>query len=161
MTIKIHVMGDYWAPECDERTELGELIHRAKDLCDRRAANVLADRFARFVVTVAPDDAAIVPIPASPDRPSQLLEMLAGERAQPVVHRRNVTVRIRDLEPAERSAVVQQGGYEVAGGCEEMDVVLLDDVVLTGTTLCHVGELLLAAGAASVVGVAIARTRRR
>lgn len=76
MTIKIHVMGDYWAPECDERTELGELIHRAKDLCDRRAANVLADRFARFIVTVAPDDAAIVPIPASPDRPSQLLEKI-------------------------------------------------------------------------------------
>jgi len=161
MTIEIHAMGDYWEPGLDERTELGEVVHRAKDLGDPVAARELAERFAHFVDTVAPIDATIVPIPASPDRPTVLLEMVAGDRMQRVVERRNVTARLRDVEPADRAAVAQAGGYVITAECAGMNVVVLDDVVLTGTTVRHVGELLDAAGAASVVGVALARTRRR
>ena len=87
--------------------------------------------------------------------------MVAGDRMQRVVERRNVTARLRDVEPADRAAVAQAGGYVITAECAGMNVVVLDDVVLTGTTVRHVGELLAAAGAASVVGVVLARTRRR
>ena len=161
MTIEIHTMGDYWASDHDERSALGELVHRAKDLADQAAVAVLADRFAQFLDTIASVDAVVVPMPASPNRSSGMLGAIAGARARPILERRNATVRLRDLEPADRPAVAKAGGYEIAGSCRGVDVVLFDDVVLTGTTLRHVGDLLLAAGAASVVGVAVARTRRR
>lgn len=161
MAIEIHVMGDYWAPIRDERTDLGDLVHRAKDLGDPAAATLLADRFAAFLGTIVPVATAVVPVPASPDRPSDLLAIVAGDRARPMVERRAATVRLRDLAPEDRPAVVDAGGYEVTAACGGLHLVLLDDVVLTGTTLQHVGGLLLAAGAASVVGVALARTRRR
>ena len=161
MAIEIHVMGDYWAPTRDERTDLGDLVHRAKELGDPTAAALLAERFAAFLGTVVPVATAIVPVPASPDRPSDLLSIVAGDRARPVVERRAATARLRDLAPEDRPAMVDAGKYEVTAACEGQHFVVLDDVVLTGTTLQHVGHLLLAAGAASVVGVALARTRRR
>jgi predicted amidophosphoribosyltransferase len=50
--------------------------------------------------------------------------------------------------------------YEVVEDVGGRHVVLIDDVVLSGTTLDHVADLLLAAGAASVRPIAIARSRR-
>ena len=161
MAIEIDVMGDYWASGHDQRTELGELVHRAKDLGDSTAATLLADRFGIFLASIGAADASIVPMPASPDRPATLLTVVAGDRGRPMVVRRAATGRLRDLAPEDRPAAVHAGGYEVTAACDGMHLILLDDVVLTGTTLQHVGDLLLAAGAASVRGVALARTRRR
>ncbi|NDH85331.1 MAG: hypothetical protein EBY65_10800 [Acidimicrobiia bacterium] len=67
---------------------------------------------------------------------------------------------MRDLDSSERPAVVRAADYEVVEEVEGRHVVLVDDVVLSGTTLSHVADLLLAAGAASVRPVAIARSRR-
>ena len=161
MAIEIHVMGDYWAPDRDERTELGDLVHRAKDLGDPAAASLLAGRFVAFLDTIGMTEASVIPMPFSPDRPSHLLGVVAGDRARPLVERHTATGRLRDLAPEDRPAAVHGGGYEVTAACDGMHLVLLDDVVLTGTTLQHVGDLLRAAGAASVMGVALARTRRR
>ena len=44
--VGICTLGDYWQPDRDERTELGLLIHRAKDLGDSGAVRELAERFA-------------------------------------------------------------------------------------------------------------------
>ena len=59
-----------------------------------------------------------------------------------------------------RSATVLAADYEVVEDVGGRHVVLVDDVVLSGTTLDHVADLLLAAGVASVRPVAIARSRR-
>ena len=56
--------------------------------------------------------------------------------------------------------MVRAADYEVVEDVEGRHVVLVDDVVLSGTTLSHVADLLLAAGAASVQPIAIARSRR-
>ena len=69
-------------------------------------------------------------------------------------------MRLRDLDPTERPATVLAADYEVVEDVGGRHVVLVDDVVLSGTTLDHVADLLLAAGAASVRPVAIARSRR-
>lgn len=168
MVIDIHAMGDYWQPDRAERTELGELIHAAKDRRDAAATAGLEALLAAWARRLAlPARGLLVAVPASPDRPNPILDDLyrrfaatAGLTAAPTVVRHRSTQRLRDLEPAARPAVAQAAGYEVLDGCAGRPIVLIDDVVLTGTTLHHVGGLLLDAGATSVIGLALARSRR-
>ena len=47
------VLGDYWQADRDERTEIGELVCRAKDQGDPRAASELAERFASLATAPA------------------------------------------------------------------------------------------------------------
>ena len=112
-------------------------------------------------------DAIVVGIPSSPDRPNLLVTAAAraiatatGSVWVDAVVRHRVTVRLRDLDPTERPATVLAADYEVVEDVGGRHVVLVDDVVLSGTTLDHVADLLLAAGAASVRPVATARSRR-
>ena len=168
MAIEIHAMGDYWHADRSERTELGGLVHAAKDLGDEGAVAGLEARLAEWSGRLdLPADALLVAVPASPDRPNPVLDDLyrrfaamAGLATTPTVVRHHSTPRLRDLEPVERPAVAEAAGYEVLDGCVGRAIVLIDDVVLTGTTLQHVGGLLLDAGASSVVGLALARSRR-
>lgn len=168
VAIEIHTMGEYWRDDRGERTELGDLVQAAKDRADPGVLPELEQRvvawIARFAVA---DEALLVAVPPSPDRPSPVLDELyrrvavrAGLATTSTVVRHNGTARLRDLEPAERPAVAQAAGYEVLDGCVGRAILLIDDVVLTGTTLRHLGALLLDAGAASVVGLALARSRR-
>ena len=50
---RLLVLGDYWHPDRDERTEIGLLIHRAKDLAEEVAAQELAERFASLASHLA------------------------------------------------------------------------------------------------------------
>ena len=64
------VLGDYWQPDRDERTEIGELVCRAKDPGDPGAASELAERFASLA-TALPEAAGtlprlVVPVPSGP-----------------------------------------------------------------------------------------------
>jgi len=69
--------------------------------------------------------------------------------------------RRRDLEPERRAEVAASAGYRVRGPVAGRQIVVIDDVVLTGTTLDAVAACLHDAGAASVTAAAAARTRRR
>ena len=64
------VLGDYWQPDRDERTEIGELVRRAKDQGDPGAASELAERFASLA-TALPEASGglprlVVPVPSGP-----------------------------------------------------------------------------------------------
>ena len=172
------VLGDYWQPDRDERTEIGELVHRAKDQGDPGAASELAERFASLA-TALPGAAGgrprlVVPVPSGPvpagdgDRPD-LAAMLAsslavagvGEYRPSLLVKSNPTPRMRHLEPERRAEVVASAGYSAREPVAGRHIVVVDDVVLTGTTLNAVAACLHEAGATSVTTAAAARTRRR
>lgn len=179
---RLVVLGDYWATLGDDplgaeptRTEVGELVHRAKDSGDEAAAAELGRRLARLVGQSLPPQAGLVPLvvgvpshsaPAV-DLPAVLAAALAaagiGEHRPGLLVRRHRTQKLRDLDSdaAQRLDVVASAGYEVAEPVTGRSVVLVDDVVLTGTTFQFIAAKLQAAGAESVTAVAAARTRRR
>lgn len=166
----VDVIGTIWHADRHERTSLGCLVEAAKDRDDSAARARIVDEVHTWVadgrLEVDPD-AIVVGIPSSPDRPNLLVTAVAraiatatGSVSVDAVVRHRVTGRLRDLDPTERMATVLAADYEVVQDVEGRHVVLVDDVVLSGTTLDHVADLLLAAGAASVRAVAIARSRR-
>lgn len=112
---------------------------------------------------------AAVPSASTDDAPHfQLSSVLArrlgdegvGVYVPDLLVRGSRTFRVRDVPPALRPAAVAKVGYEVAFDVAGRSVILVDDVILTGSTIRAVSALLGAAGAAGVVAVVAARTRR-
>lgn len=176
------VLDDYWTAPCADpasgvptRTKVGELVHRAKDSGDEAAAAELGRHLARQVRRSLPPQADLVPlvvgVPSHPvpavNLPAVLAEALAaagiGEHRPGLLVRRHRTQKLRDLGPdaAQRLDEVAAAGYEVAEPVAGRAVVLVDDVILTGTTLQFIAAKLQAAGADPVTATAAARTRRR
>ncbi len=179
---RLVVLGDYWtAPGGDSpgaepvRTEVGELVHRAKDSGDEVAAAELGRRLAWLVRRSLPPQAGLVPlvvgVPSHPVPPVDLPAVLAaalavagiGEHRPGLLVRRHGTQKLRDLGTgtAQRLDTVAAAGYEVTEPVASRSVVLVDDVILTGTTLRFITTKLQAEGAASVTASAAAQTRRR
>ena len=174
----IWVLGDYWQPDRGERTEIGLLVHRAKDQADAVAAQELAERFASLagVLPEAPDGLPrlVAPVPSVPvpvgedDRP-QLAELLAaslaaagaGEHRPSLMAKSNPTPRMRHVDPERRTEVAASAGYEARETVAGRHIVVVDDVVLTGTTLRALAACLRDAGAVSVNAAVAASTRLR
>ncbi len=168
-------MGTYWCQGSDTTTPLGELIAAAKDHETEAALTTLQAQITDFVrsldlssATGGPaGDIVVVPVPNGSGRKRRLAPALARAVTEAMdatlceaVHKRNVTARLRDTPVPQRLALVEAAGYEVTGSVEGHHVVLVDDVLLTGTTLTHLARLLHRAGAVSVSAVVAARTRR-
>lgn len=179
---RLVVLGDYWAAPDDDplgtnpvRTEVGELVHRAKDSGDEAAAAELGRVLARLVGRSLPPSAGpaplVVGVPSHPapavDLPAVLAAALAaagiGEHRPGLLVRRRRTPKLRDIaaDLARRYDMAAEAGYEVTEPVASRSVVLVDDVILTGVTLRFITAKLRAAGAASVTAAAAARTRRR
>lgn len=163
------VFGQYW-DEHGSRTAVGDLVAHAKD--DREADATLA--LARLVGEWAtglslPADPIVTAVPPNPARPDHLAATLAAAVAvaleAPLVldllERRFPTPRLRDTAVAARPAMADAAGYVADPVAIGRNVVILDDVVLTGTTLGHLAQRLLDAGAESVTPLVAARTRIR
>ena len=172
------VLGDYWQPDRDERTGIGELVHRAKDLGDPGAASELAEWFGSLATALPEADGGLprlvvpvpsVPVPAGDGHRPHLAGLLAaslaaagvGEYRPGLVVKSNSTPRMRNLEPERRAEVVASAGYRTCEQVAGRHVVVVDDVVLTGTTLNAVAACLRDVGAASVTAAVAARTRLR
>ena len=167
MLTAVHVLGDYWRPDRDRPTPLGELVSRAKEQGEEGALTELQRQLAIFVGKLdLPPRPLVMAVPPGPDRRAHPVPALAAHvasalDAEPggIVERDNPTARVRDTPVEERGRVVAAAGYRVAGDVEGRNVVLVDDVILTGTTVGHLADLLVAAGAADVVAVVVCRTR--
>ena len=104
----------------------------------------------------------------SGDRP-HLAELLAaslaaagaGEYRPHLLAKSNPTPRMRHVDPERRVEVAASAGYRAREPVAGRHIVVVDDVVLTGTTLNTVATCLLDAGAASVTAAVAARTRLR
>lgn len=175
--VELYLLGDYWQPDCGERTDIGWLVHRAKDLDDAAAAAELAARFAGLAEGLAdtPDgsERLVVPVPstlAAADSTDELslVDVLAralagsgaGEFRQDLVVRTASTPRLRHVEPQHRTETAAAAGYRASGAAAGRHVVVVDDVILTGATVGAVTACLRDAGAASVTVAVAAATRR-
>lgn len=178
---RLVVLGDYWATlgadpaGAPTRTEVGELVHRAKDSSDEASAAELGHRLARLIGQSLPPQAGLVPlvvgVPSHPvpavDLPAVLAAALSavgvGEHRPGLLVRRHRTQKLRDLGPdaVQRLDMVAAAGYEVTEPVTGRPMVLVDDVIFTGTTLQFIAAKLQAAGAGPVTAIAAARTRRR
>ncbi len=171
------VLGDYWHPDSDERTEIGLLINRARDLAEDVAAQELAKRFAslasHLTETADGSERLVVPVPSKPARAGEggrphlathLAASLAaagvGEYRPSLVVKTNDTPRLRHVDPERRADVAASAGYRARESAAGRHIVVVDDVVLTGATVRAVVACLRDAGAASVTAAVAARTRR-
>ena len=161
-------MGPYWRDGVDRPTPLGAVLAAAKHDQDEDALHELTCLLGTFAVglTLGPDP-LVVAVPPGPDRRAHPVPALAQAVAQrlgaelgDVLRRENVTPRLRDTPEEKRRDVVEAAGYAVNGDVDGRSVVLIDDVVLTGTTLGYLAELLDAAGAREINAVVACRTRR-
>ncbi len=164
----VHVLGDYWRATVDEPTPLGALVAAAKERDDSAAraelCALLADRVPHLALDV---DSLVLAVPPGPDRTAHPVPALAaavaealGVEPSELVARRNATKRLRDTAIELRRTVVEAAGYVVTGDVAGRSIVLVDDVVLTGTTLGYLAEILAAAGATRVDAVVVCRTRQ-
>lgn len=154
-------------------------LHRLKYAGDRRMAVPLGRAVARRWDRAGAGGDVLVPVPASPDRVRErgydhaaLIARVAGrELGLPVredlVVRARVTVAQFELDRTDRGRNVL-GAFATppaidpprgsgAGGAPW--IVLVDDVLTTGSTLAACAAALLAAGAFAVSGVTVARER--
>ena len=173
----LYVLDAYWHSDGDVRTEVGELVHRAKDQGDSGAAVALAERFAGLAGVVGePLDGAgrlvgavpsgpVLGVSGQPTLAAILAEALAGAGAgqfrPDLLSRQRAAPLLRDTAPALRPSAAAALGYEAREPVAGRHVLLVDDVVLTGATLTEVAKRLKDAGAASIVAAVAARTRLR
>ena len=176
--VEVCSLGDYWCGDGDARTEIGLLVHRAKDRGDEAAAAELAERFAGLAEALAETaDGSQRLVAAVPSMPAvavegerlQLAEVLArslaaagaGEYRPDLLRRGRATQRLRGVDPQRRPGLAASAGYTAGEGVAGRHVVVVDDVVLTGATLSAVAACLRDGGAASVTAAVAARTRLR
>ena len=176
--VAVYTLGDYWRPDRDERTDLGELVHRAKDLADPGAAGELSALFAGLAgllpEAVGGQPRLVAPLPSAPvragdDSRPNLAEPLAaslaaagaGEYRSDLLAKTKPTPRLRHVDPEHRPEVAASAGYRVCEPVAGHHIVVVDDVVMTGSTLNAVAACLRDAGASSVTAAVAARTRLR
>lgn len=167
MLTRIHVAGSYWQDDSDRPSSLGELVSEAKDFQGPAALARLRERLSDFVSGLDFGPAPlVVAVPPGPGRDAHPVPALAdavasrlGVTAAKVLTRETSTARLRDTPIERRRVVVESAGYSVRGDVTGRSVVLVDDVVLTGTTLGYLAEILIDAGAADVSAVVVCRTR--
>ena len=141
---RLLVLGDYWHPDRDERTEIGLLIHRAKDLAEEVAAQELAKRFAslasHLAETAERPGRLVVPVPSKPvlaregDRPhlatylaASLAAAGAGEYRPSLAAKTNDTPRLRHTDPQWRADVAVSAGYRASESTAGRHIVVVDD----------------------------------
>lgn len=129
-------------------------------------ARALAPALDAALRASAPADALLTAVPSTRAavrrrgyRPVELLLRRAGRRDVRLLRIRRAPHDQRGLDRRARRDNVD--GAFVARGVAGRAVVVVDDVVTTGATLCEAARALRAAGATSVVAVALAHTPQR
>jgi predicted amidophosphoribosyltransferase len=149
-------------------------LHAIKYQGERRLADPLGMAVARRwqAAGVGADLVTHVPVHASRARrrgydQAELIARVAADRLglpfAPVIARRRETIAQFDLDRADRASNVA-GAFEVLRGVGTPDlagrwVLLVDDVVTTGSTMAACGEAIEVAGALGVSAIAVARER--
>lgn len=177
-SIHLHVMGEHWLEDLSALSRLGRLVSRAKDQDEVQASEIVCRLLGEFVSSIprlaghpsqSGNAMVVAAVPSSPTSTDHLATLLGEAVAESLdqhldrelIARHHQTARLRDTEPSKRRIIAERAGYEVTRPLNEASVLLVDDVIMTGTTVGLIAELLVEAGAASVDVVVASRTVRR
>lgn len=160
--------GDPYYPFDTKRTELGELLYRLKYRGDRTAIESIAKIAGKFVKSWNPPIKYIVPAPPSLHRESQPVVDIARALGKYLTIRvlEDAVVKVKKTDPMKDIPVwerpsalknaIQSGKTDVAG----KSILLVDDLIESGSTLQRAASVLLEnGGAASVYALVLTRTR--
>ena len=148
-------------------------LHALKYRGERRLAGPLGAALAARWRAAGCGGELLVPVPVHPAREAErgfdqavLLAAasapLLGLPAVRALRRHRATARQFDLDRGHRQANVHEAFALVNGAQRTVSsrwIVLIDDVVTTGSTLAACGEALMSAGALAVSALAVARER--
>ena len=153
------------------RSEIGETLFQCKYRGDRGACEILADVAAEFVRSRKLDVDVVVPIPPSKVRSFQPLDRIASGLAARLgvtydaVSLRKVkeTPEVKSMsEMAERETALRDAFDVHAQSLRGRTVLLFDDLYRSGASMGAAAQVLRAkGGAASVIALALTRTRSR
>jgi len=156
------------------RTRTGNLVYRGKTYGAKRGEKHAAEELsssmaAQFVKHPRIRKAdAVLSVPANPPKnphnlPTVLAKALANRVGLPLRDELLVKDRpspqLKNLANPEKLEALR-GAYSVTETLTGLSLVLVDDLVRSGSTLGHLGHLLKEAGAATVIGVAATKTMR-
>lgn len=140
---------------------LQELIARYKYRGDYILANVFKQKIKRNIETLKPD--FIIPIPLSPerlyDRGFNQAEALITSAGQTPSHllTRNHTEKQSKKSREERIHLNKTFNISTSAAIEAKNILLIDDIYTTGSTLRHAALPLKQAGAANIMSLTLAR----
>ena len=151
---------------------LQKAVHQFKYRRDIAMADILAEVLLAAAPAPAPAGSLVVPVPLAADRLAARGYNQSGLLAQTYAEWRGLrlaprgALRVRATAP-QVGLSARERRLNVAGAFAGEQrlvagraVILIDDVCTTGATLDSCAEALLAAGAAQVWGVTLARARR-
>lgn len=146
-----------------------EAVHSLKYHHVRAAAAQLGQLLARYLLSHPVPGEVMAPVPLHPRRlrsrgynQSALLAREVSKLTGLPVNE-NLLVRIKDAPPQVRVGSWEErrqnvaGGFQCVGDVRRQTVMLIDDVVTTGSTMSACAAALKSAGATSVWGLALAR----
>ncbi len=161
--------GDPYHPFEMKYTELGGRLYRFKYRSDASAFTDIVDTAEQFIREWKPSIDCVVPAPPSLGRTSQPVVELARELAKRlgVAVCEDAVMKVKET-PAmknipdwwERQRVLGEAVQAGSGNVKGKSVLLLDDLVESGSTLRRAADILLKGGAAKAVyALALTRTR--
>ena len=145
-----------------------EAVHAVKYSNLRAAAPSLGRLMARWLVSTPLPGEVLLSVPLHKrrlrERGYNQSALLAKEvsKVTGLPLRENLLVRTRDTPPQISLSLQErirnvEGSFELPGDGKGLKIILVDDVVTTGSTMSACGKALRAGGAGSVWGLALAR----
>lgn len=147
-------------------TEIGELEYQAKFQDDKNAEKQLAD-YVNFWQKKLPyynvaDAICAMPCsdPTNPSLPRRISDMMGLENISDSVRWTNKTKKLKELESVnEKLEALKEFGLAITSDLKGKNVILLDDLYMSGVSMQFVAMKLKEAGAERVFGMSIVKSR--
>ena len=150
------------------RSELGELLYKLKFNRDHTVVPIIVEAIVEFLDSWKPPIEAIVPVPASSERPVQpviaLAEALSAQASIPMldcVRKVRETRQLKNVTDLDERLSLLEGLHEVdASSVSGKKILLLDDLYRSGATMNSITDVLFdSGGAVDIFALTVTRTR--